>query len=117
MKGPARTERFPFLLVMGVVVALAILAVATTRSVRHLEAQRAEERHLEEALADTERQVEELRRRIRRLREDPATLERLAREEMGLVRPGEVVVIFPKSAPEPESQVPGPRSQVQRPKP
>jgi cell division protein FtsB len=93
------SPRFPFLLVLGVVAALAILGVAAQRSYRHLAAQHAEERRMEQAIAQTEERVEALRRRIRRLRDDPATLERLAREEMGLVRPGELVVVFPEPLP------------------
>jgi len=32
-----------------------------------------------------------LQRRIRRLREDPAAIEELARRELGLIKPGEIV--------------------------
>jgi len=35
-----------------------------------------------------------LRDEVRRLNEDPATIESVAREELGLIRPGEVVFIF-----------------------
>jgi cell division protein FtsB len=89
---------FPVLLALGVVAALAILSVAGLRSYRHLAAQHAEERRLEQSIADTEERLEALRRRIRRLRDDPVTWERLAREELGLVRPGELVVVFPDDA-------------------
>jgi cell division protein FtsB len=34
-----------------------------------------------------------LRESARRLREDPTTIESLAREELGLIRPGEVLVV------------------------
>jgi cell division protein FtsB len=34
-----------------------------------------------------------LRERQRRLREDPRTIEAVAREELGLIRPGEILVI------------------------
>ncbi len=37
---------------------------------------------------------QQLRNDIRRLRDDPDTLESLAREELGLIRPGEVLVII-----------------------
>jgi cell division protein FtsB len=96
------------LLVLGVVLALAVLAMAAQRTVHHLEEQRAEEQRLEEAVEAKQERIEDLRRRILRLREDPATLERLAREEVGLVRPGELVVVFPEPEPHREAATEGP---------
>jgi len=43
-----------------------------------------------------EAENERLTRAIADLRDDPAVLERLAREELGLVRPGERVLRFPR---------------------
>lgn len=42
------------------------------------------------------RQQKELEERIRRLREDPAEVERLARELLELARPGDVVIRVPE---------------------
>lgn len=42
-------------------------------------------------------ETQELARRVERLRTDPATIEKIAREEFGLVRPGEKVLKFPPS--------------------
>jgi cell division protein FtsB len=39
--------------------------------------------------------ADELSRTVERLRNDPAYLEKLAREELGYVRPGETVLKFP----------------------
>ena len=41
------------------------------------------------------REAERLAQLIDRLRNDPAYLERIAREERGMVRPGETVLKFP----------------------
>ena len=41
---------------------------------------------------------EELTRAVDRLRNDPAYVEKLAREEFGMVRPGETVLKFPSTA-------------------
>lgn len=41
------------------------------------------------------RSNDELRREIRRLHDSPRSVERLARSELGLVRPGEIVYRFP----------------------
>jgi cell division protein FtsB len=61
-----------------------------------LESMRAR-RHYREVTAslDTLRRANaRLRDEVRRLKEDPATIESVAREELGLIRPGEVVFIF-----------------------
>ena len=43
-----------------------------------------------------EREVEQLRRQVERLREDPQAIERIARDELGMVRPGELIFQFPQ---------------------
>jgi cell division protein FtsB len=53
-------------------------------------------RDLRLASAKVERLKQEnaaLRDQARRLREDPATLEAVARRELGLIRPGEILVV------------------------
>jgi cell division protein FtsB len=72
-----------------------LLSAAGLRSYRDLEAARRREALLEQKIASTEAHVAVLRRRIERLRDDPVTLERLAREELGMVRPGDVVIVLP----------------------
>ena len=59
-------------------------------------------RHMREQLLTLERdnaalrqQAERLTQVIDRLRNDPAYLERIAREERGMVRPGETILKFP----------------------
>ena len=42
------------------------------------------------------REIEMLRGRVAKLRDDPATVEQLARDELGLIRHTEVVFQFPK---------------------
>ncbi len=42
------------------------------------------------------REIEVLRARVRKLREDPAAVERLARDDLGLIRQSEVVFQFPE---------------------
>jgi cell division protein FtsB len=45
------------------------------------------------ALAATRQENARLREQIRRLKEDPASVEAIAREELGLIRPGEMLFI------------------------
>ena len=50
---------------------------------------------LERENVSLRREAERLAQVIDRLRNDPAYLERIAREERGMVRPGETVLKFP----------------------
>ena len=47
-----------------------------------------------EQLASLKDENAGLREQIRRLESDPSAIELLAREELGLIRPGEVLVLF-----------------------
>jgi cell division protein FtsB len=61
-----------------------------------LETMRARRQYAEVAadLARTRRENERLRDDIRRLREDPSAIEAVAREQLGLIRNGEVLFII-----------------------
>jgi cell division protein FtsB len=50
---------------------------------------------VEEENKRLEREIEELRGRVERLRDDPTAVERIARDDLGLVRQSEVVFQFP----------------------
>ena len=50
-------------------------------------------RSLEQSLADVRRENADLREEARRLREDPSAIEELARQELGLIKPGEKLFI------------------------
>ncbi|MCL4837495.1 MAG: hypothetical protein KJ058_06000, partial [Thermoanaerobaculia bacterium] len=83
---------------------------------RDLEAARARARELAAREAAAEERVALLRERIGRLRDDPLTLERLAREELGWVRPYDVLIVHPPEPPAPggtaTSPSGGPRAAV-----
>ena len=51
-------------------------------------------RQLQASLEELKRENAALREEMRRLSEDPATIESLARQDLGLIRPGEVVFIL-----------------------
>ena len=46
--------------------------------------------------AELQREIDLLRARVTRLRDDPAAVEQLARDELGLIRQSEVVFQFPE---------------------
>lgn len=93
----ARTERRPTrwaALVLAVAV-VALVATAGLRSARNLDAARSQETELRAQIEQARLRVESLEARLASLDEDPATLERLAREQLGMVRPGDVVIVLP----------------------
>ena len=51
-----------------------------------------------EVKVEEQKQVQ-LQTAIRNLREDPKTVERLAREKLGFAKPGETVIVFEKPKP------------------
>jgi cell division protein FtsB len=102
--GPSMTEpgARPFRSVLVAVVAFLVLLLATfaLRGWQDVSRSRSRAAALEAEVAATEARIAELKRRIDRLRDDPVTLDRMAREEVGLVAPGDVVIVLP-SAPTP----------------
>lgn len=78
-----------------VVFLVLVLATAALKGFRDLERARERERTLAAEVAAAEARIEEARRRIDRLREDPVTLDRVARESLGLVAPDDVVIVLP----------------------
>lgn len=76
-------------------VVFVVLVLAGYDGSRDLARLKAREAQLEARARKTEANIEALRDRIDRLRSDPYTLERVAREELGLSRTGELVVILP----------------------
>ena len=108
---PVRSDSFRPVLGATVLLALALLAIASLKSSRDLEAARDRERLLQGRITDTLARSERLRVRIDRLRHDPGMLERLAREDLGMVRPGDVIIELPSAGP----QVPVPPSPMEPP--
>ena len=52
--------------------------------------------HVRSENAELRQQIRHLRGRVQHLRDDPAAVERIARDELGLVRTSEVVFQFPR---------------------
>ena len=94
----ARSGSFRSLLVTAAVVVVIALAVAGIQSYRDLQAIRARERMLLERIEQSKANSVALEQQIEWVRSDPTTLERLAREDLGLVRPGDVVILLPDAA-------------------
>jgi cell division protein FtsB len=100
-EAPVRSDSFRPVLGAAVLLAFALLAIAALKSNRDLQAARAHESMLKAKIAATRAESERLQVRIDRLRHDPGMLERLAREDLGMVHPRDVVIELPdpKAAP------------------
>jgi cell division protein FtsB len=95
--GGLATLRSPFY--AGVLLLLVLVTAAGLRSRQELAEARAKEAELIAEAAATEARIAALEQRIARLRNDPLTLERLARQDLGLVDPADVVIVLPESEP------------------
>lgn len=78
----------------ALIVTLALFAIFGERGALHLWRLRQEKRKIDEKNFLLQRENELLRERIYRLRHDDLYLEKVAREELGLVRPGEILYRF-----------------------
>ena len=92
--GRAMAWMLPFgLLVLSIVsVPLAILDEEGLPRYRALRSELAEVRRVDYRLR---RDVEQLQREVTRLRSDPQEIERIARDELGMVRRDEILFQFP----------------------
>ncbi|HWC01708.1 MAG TPA: septum formation initiator family protein [Methylomirabilota bacterium] len=97
----------PGWIVVGALLVLAIMALFGDNGVLALRQLRGEVDTLVGEVRRLEIENERLSRAISELQEDPAVIERIAREELGLVRPGERVLRFPRS-PRPGESAPAP---------
>ena len=95
----AKSDTFRSLLRVAVMTLLLMLAVAGVKSWRDLSVARAHEAELEERIQTTAESIQVLERRIERIKSDPMMLEQLAREELGWVRDGDLVLVLPEDKP------------------
>ncbi|HKV10636.1 MAG TPA: septum formation initiator family protein, partial [Thermoanaerobaculia bacterium] len=91
----ARTDSFRPVLGAAVVLFMVLLVIAGLKSYRDLSAAREREHLLEKRIEETQARSDKLRARIDRLKNDPGTLERRAREDLGMVRPRDVIIELP----------------------
>ncbi len=100
MKTPRATPRGPgaYRSFLGVAVLslLGLLAVAGFKSYHDLATVRRHEAELAAEIKEAESRIETLSRQVEQLDLDPLTLERLAREDLGMVHPGDVVIVLPE---------------------
>jgi cell division protein FtsB len=89
-------ERALPITLLGVALVGAPLMIFSREGMPRMDAVESELRTVERENLELEREIEVLRARVARLRDDPAAVEQLARDDLGLVRQSEVVFDFPK---------------------
>jgi cell division protein FtsB len=82
-----------FLLIFVTLVLVADALIGEKGLIESMRARR-QYRDVAAALESLRRENGKLREHVRRLRDDPAAIESLAREQLGLIRPGEVLFII-----------------------
>ena len=100
---PRRTPAFVrravhFLLIFATIVLLVDALVGERGFLETLKARR-EHRELAASVDRLREENDRLREEVRRLNEDPAEIESVAREELGMVKPGELVFIIRDAKP------------------
>ncbi len=75
---------------------LFLLGLGGVKSYRDLAVSRQRVEDLELSILEARQRIELLEHRIEQLRHDPHTLERHAREDLGLAFPGDVLILLPE---------------------
>jgi cell division protein FtsB len=87
-------QRLLPLLLLGVAVISVPVMIFSPTGLAHLRALEEEKRRVDEEVSRLSAEIQEYRVKVRRIKEDPAFVERAARDELGLVRQTEVVFQF-----------------------
>lgn len=92
-KWPLRERFLPLFVVIAAIVAVPVMILSPSGLPR-LRQLRQEKVTANDQIAGLEREIIELKEQVRRVKHDPTELERVARDEIGLVRRTEVVFQF-----------------------
>jgi cell division protein FtsB len=91
---PARTRRIVHLVVIFIASVIMVDGLVGERGLLAMMRARQEYEGLAATIVNLRGENARLRDEARRLREDPAAIEEVARRELGLIRPGETVFII-----------------------
>jgi cell division protein FtsB len=95
MNSPTHTARLKAMAVAAfVVIAIVYGALRDEEGVMHVFRERSRLQELSHSVSSLREENNRLRAEIKALREDPRALEKLAREDLGLSREGEIVFIL-----------------------
>lgn len=92
-------ERGLPILILGVAVVCVPVQILRPSGLPRMRALEGELRDLQMENADLSRDIHRLRKEVRELKDDPGAVEKIARDQLGLVRSSELVFVFGKPAP------------------
>ena len=87
-------QRWPIYLIGALILLLSLVTLVGERGALHLWRLRGEKVRLDEQNYRLQKENESLRQRVLSIRNDDDYLEKLAREELNMTRPGEIVYRF-----------------------
>ena len=91
-------SRWPDYIIGALIVLLSLVTLVGERGALHLWRLRGEKARLDEQNYRLQKENEALRRRVQAIRTDDDYLEKLAREELNMARPGEIIYRFQRQA-------------------
>jgi cell division protein FtsB len=84
--------------VFGVLtIAMLLLAILNDKGALQVRAQAQKLNVLQSEISKLDKENKELANEIQKLRTDPNTIEKFAREELKLVKPGEIILVTPEN--------------------
>ena len=93
---PSPWRRFLIIVIGLGLFALVVHTVFGERGYLGLRSQRGEYERLRQEVQKLEEENQQLKEEIKALKTDPSAIERVAREELKMVKPGEVVITLPE---------------------
>jgi len=93
---PSFRQKAAWVLFLFLIISVIFVCLAGDRGVLELYRRKLIYQHLDAEINKLLQGNDQLKEEIRLLREDPFTIEKIAREELGLVKPGEIVYLFPR---------------------
>ena len=108
---PVRRKPSPWRRFLIVVIGLGLFALVVhtvfgERGYLGLRSQRGEYERLRQEVQKLEGENQQLKEEIKALKSDPNAIERVAREELKMVKPGEVVITLPEKKDQPTEDNP-----------
>ena len=102
-------KRLPLiLLALAALAALGVFSSIVTHGFEELAEAEGERDRLEQRKIELSNSIEAYETTLEALRTDPAAVESLARGELGMVRPGDTVILLATPTPPPEPSLTGP---------
>ena len=108
---PARRKPSPWRRFLIIVIGLGLFALVVhtvfgERGYLGLRSQRGEYERLRQEVQKLEEENQQLKEEIKALKSDPNAIERVAREELKMVKPGETVITLPEKKDQPVEDKP-----------